>query len=96
MSLNSPTAYENLAPDEAAHIDAVCDRFERAWKASREGGPFPALASYLAEGHGAAREVLFGELVALDRACRERYGRTVRSAPDAEGAGAGAERTVRP
>jgi serine/threonine-protein kinase len=74
MIPDQPTAYEHLTPEEAAQIDAVCDRFERAWKESRAGGPVPCLASYLGGGDGAAREVLLRELVALDRACRERYG----------------------
>src|SRR5262249_15744220 len=73
-----PSEYEQLTPVEAAQIDALCDRFERAWKATRAGGPVPCLASYLGDGHGSACEVLFRELIALDHACRERYGVTVR------------------
>jgi hypothetical protein len=60
MSPDRPTAYEQLTSEEAAHIDSVCDRFERAWKETRAGGPVPRLASYLGHGHGSAREVLFG------------------------------------
>src|SRR5262249_18010784 len=71
--------YEQLTPDEAAHIDAVCDRFERAWQEARPGGAAPRLASYMGEIHGLPREILFRELSALDRACRERYGLTVRA-----------------
>ena len=80
MSPDLPTAYEQLTPEEAAQIDAVCDRFERAWKGAKAGGPVPCLASYLGHGHGPARAVLLQELIALDRTCRKRYG-LARSSP---------------
>jgi tetratricopeptide (TPR) repeat protein len=90
MSPDPPTLYEQLTPEEAAHIDAVCDRFERAWKDTQVGGLVPRLASYLGPGHGSAHEALFRELVALDQACRQRYGLTARREDDGEpGAGAG-------
>src|SRR5262249_28385992 len=90
MSPDPPTEYEQLTPEEAAHIDAVCDRFERAWKETRAGGPVPRLASYLGHGHGSARAALFRELTALDQACRERYGLAA-GPEDARGRGAAAE-----
>jgi tetratricopeptide (TPR) repeat protein len=90
MSPDPPTVYEQLAPEEAAHIDAVCDRFERAWKETRAGGTVPRLASYLDHGHGAARAVLLRELTALDQACRERYGPAA-GPENARGLGAEAE-----
>jgi serine/threonine-protein kinase len=77
MSLDQPTEYELLTPEEAAQIDAVCDRFERAWKETKAGGPVPCLASYVEQSHGSAREVLFRELTALERDCRQRYSLTV-------------------
>ncbi len=77
MSPDAPTSYEQIGPEDAAHIDAVCDRFERAWKEAKAGGPLPRLASYLGNSNGAAREVLLRELIALDRACRQRYGSAV-------------------
>jgi serine/threonine protein kinase len=89
--MSPDTAYDELAPEEAAHIDAVCDRFERAWKETTAGGPVPRLTSYLGHTDWSAREVLLRELVALDQACRERYGLTVRrEGPKELGAGAGA------
>jgi tetratricopeptide (TPR) repeat protein len=78
MSHDSLTAYEQLTPEEAAQIDAVCDRFEREWKETKAGGPVPHPASYLGPGHGSAREVLEQELIALDRACQESYGLSLR------------------
>jgi tetratricopeptide (TPR) repeat protein len=93
MSPDPPAAYEQLTPQEAAEIDAVCDRFERAWKATQTGGPVPHLASYDGNGSGPAREVLLHELAALDRACRERYGPAARLGP-AEGLAARAEAPV--
>ena len=72
MTPDPPAAFEELTPEEAAQVDTACDRFERAWKEAKAGGPVPRLASYLGDGHGPAREILFRELIALDRACRER------------------------
>jgi WD40 repeat protein len=88
MSPESLAPDEQLTPEEAAEIDAVCDRFERAWKETKTGGPEPRVATYVGHGHGAAREVLFRELVALEQACRERYGRGVRPGDSKECAGA--------
>jgi tetratricopeptide (TPR) repeat protein len=83
MNPDQPTEYEQLTPEEAAQIDAVCDRFERAWKGARAGGPVPCLASFMGHGHGPARAVLLQELIALDRTCRDRYGLAARPAgPD--------------
>jgi serine/threonine protein kinase/WD40 repeat protein len=77
MSPDRPTEHEQVTPDEAAHVDAVCDRFESAWKEAATGGPVPSVASYLGNAHGLARDLLLRELVALDRACRERYGHAI-------------------
>jgi WD40 repeat protein len=90
MSPDSATEYEQLTPEEAAEIDAVCDRFERAWKETKAGGPAPRVATYLGHGPGFAREILLRELVALEQACRERYGHAVRP-EDSQECGAGAE-----
>src|SRR6266404_5369912 len=69
-----PTEYEHLSPDEAAGIDATCDAFEDAWKTVAVGAAAPRIASYLDQRTEPGRTVLVGELVALDRACRQRYG----------------------
>jgi tetratricopeptide (TPR) repeat protein len=90
MTPDPPAAFEELTPEEAAQVDTACDRFERAWKEAKAGGPVPRLASYLGDGHGPAREILFRELIALDRACRERYGLTVQP-EDSKELDAGAE-----
>src|SRR6516164_3722764 len=86
MTPDLPTAYDQLTPEEAAQIDAVCDRFERAWKATNAGGPVPCLASFMEQPEGCARAVLHQELVALDRTCRLRYG--VAEGPEEPGAAA--------
>jgi tetratricopeptide (TPR) repeat protein/tRNA A-37 threonylcarbamoyl transferase component Bud32 len=78
MSPDRPTAYEQLTLEEAAHVDAACDRLERAWKEARDGGQEPRLENYLDNSSESVRTVLLQELVALDRACRERYGLAVR------------------
>jgi WD40 repeat protein/tRNA A-37 threonylcarbamoyl transferase component Bud32 len=96
MTSEPITEYENLGPEDAARIDATCDRFEKAWKtagaavagaavagaavagaavAGAAGGDgTPRISDYL-DGFGAGlRVILIRELVALDRACRERFG----------------------
>jgi tetratricopeptide (TPR) repeat protein len=82
MSPDEPTMYEQLTPEEAAQIDAVCDGFEQAWKATRSEGSLPSLASYLDRCEGFARKILVRELLALDQACRQRYGVPVRPEDD--------------
>jgi serine/threonine protein kinase len=74
MSPDVPTEYEHLTPEEVADIDATCDRFERAWKEVPAGGLEPCVASYVGDRQGALHDVLVEELVALERACQERYG----------------------
>ena len=77
MSFESPTGYEQLRPADAALVDAICDRFERAWKgASTEGEP-PGIQPYLAGQPESVQSVLARELIALDRAYRERRGDTI-------------------
>jgi tetratricopeptide (TPR) repeat protein len=74
MTPSPPSRYEQLTPEEAARVDALCDDFEQAWKGTQTGSPLPSLASYLGRCGERARGVLADELVALDRACRNRYG----------------------
>jgi serine/threonine protein kinase/Tfp pilus assembly protein PilF len=74
MSRDSQTVFERLTPEEAALIDATCDRFERAWKAAIAGSEQPSVESFMVNCEGAAREALYQELTALDRQCQERYG----------------------
>src|SRR5262245_23488948 len=78
MSLPPTTAYDQLSPDQAARVDAACDDFEQAWKATQAGGAVPHIADFLERCGEAERAVLVGELIALDRACRQRYGFPVR------------------
>jgi serine/threonine-protein kinase len=78
MSPDPQTAYERLSPEEAAQIDAVCDRFERAWKETKAGGPVPRLENYIGQCGEPARTALVRELAALALACRERYGIKIR------------------
>jgi serine/threonine-protein kinase len=90
MRPTPPSEHEQLTPQEAARVDAVCDTFEQAWKAAQAGGTFPGLASYLEGCEGPARRVLARELIALDRAYRQRYGLPVRP-EDYQGLGAAPE-----
>lgn len=84
MSPDPATEVEQLTPEEAARVDKTCDGFERAWQDARRAGTLPNIASFL-DGCGLReRTVLVLELVALDRACRERYGVSVRPEDYAE------------
>jgi hypothetical protein len=78
MNPERPKAYEQLSPEAAARVDAVCDGFEKAWKAVRSGAGMPCLTNFLDDCEGPERTILAEELRVLDRACRERYGHTVR------------------
>jgi serine/threonine protein kinase len=79
MTFDPPSSYDGLSPEAAARIDAICDSFEKAWKAAQMGFTEPSLSSYINDGDESERSVLAGELAALDRDCRERYGRSFRS-----------------
>jgi tRNA A-37 threonylcarbamoyl transferase component Bud32 len=74
MTDEPPSDYEQLPPDRAAHIDAVCDCFEQEWKASRTKGVRPSMTHYRELCAGPEREVLLRELAAIDRVYRRRYG----------------------
>jgi serine/threonine-protein kinase len=73
MNAERPSGYEQLSPEAAARVDAVCDDFEKAWKAARSGSEFPCVSSYLNDCEEQDRTILAEELQVLDRACRERY-----------------------
>ena len=74
MNRESLCEYERLPPETAAFVDAVCDRFEQAWKATAAGSAPPILTAVLADYTEAEQKVLIEELIALDEECRKRYG----------------------
>jgi tetratricopeptide (TPR) repeat protein len=78
MNPERPSAYEQLSLEAAARVDAVCDGFEKAWKAARSGAGAPHVSTYLDSCKGPERSVLAGELLALDRAWRQRCGLAAR------------------
>jgi eukaryotic-like serine/threonine-protein kinase len=80
MSSDRPSAYEQLSLEAAARVDAVCDGFEQAWKAARSGATAPQVSTYLDSCAEPERDVLAGELLALDRAWRKRCGLAARLA----------------
>ncbi len=47
MSFDRPSTYEQLSLEAAARVDAVCDGFEQAWKATRYGATAPQVSTYL-------------------------------------------------
>jgi eukaryotic-like serine/threonine-protein kinase len=58
----------------ARRVNAVCNQFERAWKA----GQRPGIEEYLGDTPEPARSALLRELIALEIACRRRVGETPR------------------
>jgi serine/threonine-protein kinase len=74
MNPERPSAYEQLSPEAAARVDAVCDAFEKAWKAVPSGAAVPCLGGFLEGCQEPERTALAAELLALDRAYRERCG----------------------
>jgi hypothetical protein len=71
---------ESLPLSAEMRIDAVCVRFEAAWKAVASGGARPAIEAYLGDAADAERAALLRELLALDLDYRKRG--SERPAPD--------------
>ena len=76
MTAATPTANQALPLPLARRVNAVCNRFERAWRA----GPRPAIEDYLEDIPEPARAALLCELIALEVAYRQQAG----EAPQAE------------
>ena len=55
MNPERPSDYEQLSLEAAARVDAVCDGFEKAWKAARSGAPAPHVSTYLDSCEGPER-----------------------------------------
>jgi serine/threonine protein kinase len=72
MSDASLPSIGSLSPADARQVEALCNRFEAAWKA----GPRPQIEVYLREVVEPALSVLFVELVQLDLAYRRLAGET--------------------
>jgi hypothetical protein len=64
-------------PPTSDAIDAACDRFERAWQASRAGGPGPRIEDYLAEVPEAEHALLLRELILIELYHRTQAGECV-------------------
>ena len=73
MTPGPATEFERLSPELAARVDSQCDRFEEAWRATREGSAIPSISSFLEGWIGAERAVLARELAAIDRAYQQRF-----------------------
>jgi Protein kinase domain len=78
MNPKRTNALEQLSLEAVARVDTVCDGFEMAWKAARSGAQPPHVSTYLESCNGPERRVLAGELLALDRAWRQRFGLAAR------------------
>jgi serine/threonine-protein kinase len=72
-----PTAARKAPSDT---VDAACDRFEAAWKASQAGQPRPRLQDFLADTPPAEHPLLLRELVLLDLYYRSQLGEPVQPA----------------
>jgi WD40 repeat protein len=68
MTSLSGQTWESLPPDVLERVDAVCERFEAAWKS----GTPPTLPEYLAAMPARGRAELLAELLALEREYRRR------------------------
>ena len=75
MSDATPTEEGNRSPSLGGRVEAMCDRFEAAWKAGRR----PPIEDYLGEVPEAGQTALFRELLVLELA----YRRPGRGAADA-------------
>ena len=62
-----------LAAADLHEIDAICDRFESAWRAGRR----PDLASFLSEAPPGGLALLFRDLLNLDLEFRVKSGETL-------------------
>src|SRR5262249_19730436 len=63
---------DSLRLEQARHVDAVCGKFEAAWKA----GTPPEVSAYLGDTPEPERTVLLRELQLLDAYYRQRRGAT--------------------
>jgi WD40 repeat protein len=73
MSDSPSSGHDTLPPEVVDRIDAVCDRFEAAWKAAA-GGEQPRIEDYLGTFPEGERAALLPELVLLDAYYRGRRG----------------------
>jgi serine/threonine protein kinase/Flp pilus assembly protein TadD len=60
------TRDEPLSPVQALHVDAVCDRFEAAWKTADPDSPWPRIDEYLGATPEPDRSALLRHLILLD------------------------------
>jgi hypothetical protein len=73
MSDSPSSRHDTLPPEVVDRIDAVCDRFEAAWKAAAPGAE-PRIEDYLGTFPEGGRAALLPELVLLDAHYRGRRG----------------------
>src|SRR5688572_29037051 len=65
----SDTSFEQLPLAAKRRTDAVCERFERAWRAGR-----PRLESFTLPSPPDEQAILFAELLHIELECRRRAG----------------------
>ncbi len=70
MSGSTPTEEGDRSPSLGGRVEAMCDRFEAAWKAGRR----PAIEDYLGAVSESGQTALFRELLVLDLNYRDRVG----------------------
>jgi hypothetical protein len=74
MSNPRPSKALSRTPPTSDAIDAACDRFEAAWKATFTGGPRPGIEGHLADVPELECAALLRELVLLDLYYRSKVG----------------------
>jgi serine/threonine protein kinase len=63
-----------VGPTQQARIDAICDRFEAAWRAAASSGERPRIEDYVGDPAASEYAILLCELAALDIAYRRLAG----------------------
>jgi hypothetical protein len=74
MNTLSPMDSPLLPLSLARHVDAVCHRFETAWKSAGLAGARPAIEAYLGDTPEPARAALLCELILVEVYHRRRAG----------------------
>jgi serine/threonine-protein kinase len=74
MNATDPPIPATLELAGKRNVDAVCGRFEAAWKAAGATGPRPRIEDYLGEVPEAERPALLAELIPLEVAYRRQAG----------------------
>src|SRR5438132_4880671 len=79
MSEADPHGSTTMRLAEKRHVDALCSRFEAAWRTAGSGGARPRIEDYLGETPKAEGPALLAELIPLDAVYRALAGEDPRT-----------------